>query len=81
MRNNSGPVISTVIANTILGIIIGSVFYDTGETTDDIQPRAILLFFALTVNAFAPAAEASVPTLLPSFHFRLSWFHDYNRSS
>lgn len=65
IRNNSGPVISAVVANTILGIIIGSAFYNTGETAENLQSRAILLFFALTVNAFAPAAEASVSIPAP----------------
>lgn len=60
LRNTPAPSISAVVANSILGLIIGSVFYNLGETTDDLQSRTILLFFALMVNAFAPAFEVSL---------------------
>ncbi|KAI1455296.1 ABC drug exporter AbcA [Annulohypoxylon moriforme] len=49
--------ISSVIANTILGLIIGSVFYNLNETADSLQQRSLLLFFALMVNAFVPGVE------------------------
>lgn len=60
LRNTPAPSISAVVANSVLGLIIGSVFYNLGETTDDLQSRTILLFFALMVNAFAPAFEVSL---------------------
>ncbi len=46
-----------MIANTILSIIIGSVFYQLDETADSLQRRSLLLFFALMVNAFVSGIE------------------------
>lgn len=51
--------LATVIANIVLGLIIGSIYYDQDETTDSLQSRSVLLFFALILNAFAPAFEVS----------------------
>ncbi|KAI0160533.1 ABC-2 type transporter-domain-containing protein [Xylariaceae sp. FL1272] len=64
MRQNLATDLTTIIANTILGLIIGSVYYSLGETTSNIQPRSILLFFALILNAFAPAFEASTKVVV-----------------
>lgn len=58
--NNYIPVLSTVLANSVLGIIIGSAFYNLGETTNDLRQRSILLFFAAMLNSFVPAFEIDV---------------------
>ncbi|KAI1385114.1 ABC-2 type transporter-domain-containing protein [Hypoxylon trugodes] len=60
MRQNLSTDLTTVIANTILGLIIGSVYYGLDETTDSLQSRSLLLFFALILNAFSPAFEVVV---------------------
>lgn len=62
MRKNIAADISAVVANTILGIIIGSVFYHLSETADSLQQRSLLLFFALMVNAFVPGVEVYNPS-------------------
>ncbi|KUI67721.1 Multidrug resistance protein CDR2 [Cytospora mali] len=36
LRSNPSATISAVIANSILGLVVGSAFYNTGETTDDL---------------------------------------------
>ncbi|KAI7780516.1 hypothetical protein LA080_015917 [Diaporthe eres] len=56
----SGGTISAVVANSILGLVVGSAFYNTGETTDDLPNPSILLYFALIMNAFAPALEVTL---------------------
>ncbi|TGJ82175.1 hypothetical protein E0Z10_g6567 [Xylaria hypoxylon] len=60
MCQNFATDLTTVIANAILGLIIGSVYYNLDGTTDSLQSRSILLFFALILNAFAPAFEVLV---------------------
>lgn len=57
IRSNPSATISAIMANSILGLVVGSAFYNTGETTDDLLNRSILLYFALIMNAFAPALE------------------------
>ncbi|KAI1742988.1 P-loop containing nucleoside triphosphate hydrolase protein [Xylaria scruposa] len=59
-KNNMAPLILGVLANSILGIVVGSAFYDLGDSAESIRPRSIVLFFALMVNAFAPAIEVSL---------------------
>ncbi|KAI0014558.1 ABC drug exporter AbcA [Xylariomycetidae sp. FL0641] len=60
LRNNLGPSLSAIIANSILGLIVGSAFYNLNGTTDSLQPRATFIFFVLLLNAFAPAFEVSL---------------------
>lgn len=57
LRNNYVPVVAGVFGNTVIAIVVGSVFYDLGETSASLDSRAVLIFFALMVNAFAPAFE------------------------
>lgn len=57
LRNNYVPTVSTVIANAILAIVVGSVFYDLPDTTDSMAKRAVLMFFSLMICAFSPAFE------------------------
>ncbi|KAH7323258.1 BcatrD protein [Stachybotrys elegans] len=55
--NNAAPVISTIMANGVLGLIIGSAFYNLSEDSGDMYSRSILLFFATMLNSFVPAFE------------------------
>ncbi|KAL7621630.1 Multidrug resistance protein [Parahypoxylon ruwenzoriense] len=57
LKENAAPGISALIANTILGVVIGSVYYNLDETTNSLDKRSILLFFALMNSAFSPAFE------------------------
>ncbi|KAK4171533.1 ABC-2 type transporter-domain-containing protein [Triangularia setosa] len=57
MRNNLAPIISGVLGQTILAIVIGSVFYNLEPTTSSFDKRAVLLYFGLILNAFSPAFE------------------------
>lgn len=73
LRRHWVPDASGVIANSILAIVIGTVFYDLDETTDSLDRRAVLLFFALLhtsmtaafdVRTYSPACRASLPRML-----------------
>ncbi|KAK8044790.1 ABC multidrug transporter [Apiospora rasikravindrae] len=57
LRNQPGPVIGSVVANAILALIVGSVYYKLPETADSMDRRAILIFFSLLVTAYSPAFE------------------------
>ena len=59
-RQNIFAIVSSVIANMILGIVIGSVFYNLDETVNSLQERTLLLFFALMLNAFVPGVEVCI---------------------
>ncbi|XDG05108.1 hypothetical protein ABKA04_004723 [Annulohypoxylon sp. FPYF3050] len=57
LRNNYVPAVSTIFANAILAIVVGSVFYNLQDTTDSMDQRAVLVFFSLMICAFSPAFE------------------------
>lgn len=58
--NNPSPVISNIVANAVLGVIIGSAFYHLAQNSDSLQSRSILLFFIAMLNSFLPAFEVDV---------------------
>ncbi|KAI0806443.1 putative ABC multidrug transporter [Xylaria sp. FL0064] len=57
LRRNLDPIISTLFGHTVLGLIIGSIFYNLDGSADSFDKRSIALFFALVNSAFSPAFE------------------------
>ncbi|KAF3069069.1 ABC transporter CDR4 [Daldinia childiae] len=57
IRNNYVPVVSGIIGNTVVAIIISSVFYNLPETTDSFYGRAVLIFYSIVINAGISAFE------------------------
>lgn len=49
--------LSGIIGNTVIGIIIGSVFYNLDTNTGTFYSRGVLLFFAILLNAFSSFLE------------------------
>lgn len=49
--------LSQLIANSIMALIISSVFYNLAPTTQSFYQRSALLFFAILMNAFGSALE------------------------
>ena len=49
--------ISTVIGNAVLGVIVGSVFYNLDNTSENVPSRTTLLFFATLLNGFMSGFE------------------------
>jgi len=49
--------ITQLMANSIMGLIVSSVFYNLKSTTSSFYPRSALLFFAILMNAFSSALE------------------------
>ncbi|KAF2121683.1 AtrD, ABC-transporter [Lophiotrema nucula] len=57
LRNNSSATISAILGNAIIGIIIGSIFYDLDESSASMDRRALLIFFSIMLNACASGYE------------------------
>lgn len=62
LRNLPGPVIGSVVANGILALVIGSVYYDLPETSNSMDRRALLIFLSTLLTALSPAFEVSLCT-------------------
>lgn len=57
LQNNYAPGLAGVIANFILSLVIGSIYFDLDDSTASLDKRAVLLFFSLMNSAFSPAFE------------------------
>ena len=49
--------ITGVMFNSIMALVIGSVFYNLSNDTSSLYSRGALLFFAILLAAFASALE------------------------
>ncbi|KAM4060206.1 ABC-2 type transporter [Hirsutella rhossiliensis] len=83
LRNNYIPVVAGIFANTIIALVVGSVFFDLGQSTASMDKRAVLLFFSLMITAFAPAFEiitmwAQRPIV--EKHDRYAFYHPFTES-
>ncbi|KAJ6014996.1 hypothetical protein N7540_009587 [Penicillium herquei] len=58
-RHNMQGLISGVVGNTILAIILGSLFYNLPEDTGSFESRSILVFYATMMNSCIPAFEVT----------------------
>jgi ATP-binding cassette subfamily G (WHITE) protein 2 (PDR) len=57
LRGDLSLFLSGIIGNTVMALIIGSVFYNLTDNTDSFYSRGALLFFAILFNAFSSALE------------------------
>lgn len=57
LRGDMSIMLSGMIGNTILALIIGSIFYDLPTDTGSFFSRSVLLFFAILLNAFSSFLE------------------------
>ena len=55
--NDPTLTLSALIGNTIMSLIVSSIFFNLQDTTDSFFQRGALLFFACLLNAFASALE------------------------
>ncbi|KAF2119900.1 pleiotropic drug resistance protein, ABC superfamily [Lophiotrema nucula] len=83
LRNNYVPTVAGIIGNTIISLVVGSVYYNLGEDTDALDKRAVLVFFSLMINAYAPAFEimamwAQRPIV--EKHNRYAFYHPFTES-
>jgi ATP-binding cassette, subfamily G (WHITE), member 2, PDR len=57
LRNDLSIFFSTIIGNSIMCLIVGSVFYNLRDDTGSFFARSALLFFAILTNGFQSALE------------------------
>ncbi|KAJ5711055.1 CDR ABC transporter [Penicillium malachiteum] len=55
--NDAASTVSTVVSNIIMALIIGSVFYNSPDTTSGFTSKAAALFFAVLLNALTAMSE------------------------
>ena len=55
--NDAAATVSTIVSNIIMALIIGSVFYNTPDTTAAFQSKGATLFFAVLLNALTAMSE------------------------
>ena len=80
LRGDYSVTISGIIANTIMALVIGSVFYNLPMDTSSFFSRGALLFFAILLNAFASVSEmltlyAQRPIV--EKHARYAFYHPF----
>lgn len=57
LRGDMSLTLSSMIGNSIMALIIGSVFYNLPANTGSFYYRGALLFFAILLNAFSSFLE------------------------
>ncbi|RFU24398.1 hypothetical protein B7463_g11940, partial [Scytalidium lignicola] len=57
VQGDASIVLTGIIANSIMALVVGSVFYNLAEDTAALYSRGALLFFAILLNAFSSALE------------------------
>ncbi|KAF9884827.1 hypothetical protein FE257_001243 [Aspergillus nanangensis] len=57
LKGDLSMTLATVIGNSIMALVVSSVFYNLDETTNSYFSRGALLFFSILLNAFASALE------------------------
>lgn len=57
LRGDMSIMLSGMIGNTIMALIIGSIFYNLPSDTGSFYSRGVLLFFAILLNAFSSFLE------------------------
>ncbi|RAL04636.1 pleiotropic drug resistance family ABC transporter [Aspergillus ibericus CBS 121593] len=57
LKGDMSMTLASVIGNCVMALVVSSVFYNLGPTTDSFFQRGALLFFAILLNAFASALE------------------------
>ncbi|OJJ97758.1 hypothetical protein ASPACDRAFT_1858481 [Aspergillus aculeatus ATCC 16872] len=57
LRGDMTMTLTSIIGNSIMALVVASVFYNLDTTTNSFFQRGALLFFAILLNAFASALE------------------------
>ncbi|KAL4799885.1 ABC-2 type transporter-domain-containing protein [Aspergillus venezuelensis] len=78
LKGDMSMTLATTIGNSIMALIISSIFYNLDSTTDAFFSRGALIFFAVLLNAFSSALE--ILTLwqqrpIVEKHFKYALYH------
>lgn len=75
LKGDPSLTLTQIIGNSIMGLIISSIFYNISSTSDSFFTRSALLFFAILMSAFSSALE-----VCPVSHFLFCQiFNDLSR--
>ncbi|KAL4806318.1 ABC-2 type transporter-domain-containing protein [Aspergillus unguis] len=78
LKGDMSMTLATIIGNSIMALIISSIFFNMNETTDEFFSRGALIFFAILLNAFSSSLE--ILTLwqqrpIVEKHFKYALYH------
>lgn len=62
LKGDPSLTLTQLFGNSIMGLIISSIFYNISSTSDSFFTRSALLFFAILMSAFSSALEVRLPT-------------------
>lgn len=57
LRGDMALLITGIIFNSVMALVVGSVFYNLPNDTSSLYSRGALIFFAILLAAFASALE------------------------
>ena len=57
LRGDLALLITGIIFNSVMALVVGSIFYNLANDTGSLYSRGALLFFAILLAAFASALE------------------------
>ncbi|KAH9210215.1 putative ABC transporter [Leptodontidium sp. 2 PMI_412] len=80
LRGDASVTISRVVANSVLALVVGSMFYNLSQTTSSFYGRSVLIFLAILLNAFASALEILIiydQRPMVEKHDRYSLYHPF----
>ncbi len=62
LQGDMALLITGIVFNSIMALVVGSVFYNLPNNTASLYSRGALLFFAILLSAFASALEVCLVT-------------------
>ncbi|KAL1956581.1 hypothetical protein VTO42DRAFT_7052 [Malbranchea cinnamomea] len=75
MWNDKASTITTIFSQIIMALIIGSIFFNTPQTTDSFFSKGSVLFFAILLNALMSITEINGPIVAK--HFSFAFYHAF----
>ncbi|TVY18623.1 ZEB2-regulated ABC transporter 1 [Lachnellula arida] len=83
LKGDASITISGIVANSIMALVVGSIFYNMQDSTADFYSRSVLLFFAILLNAFASALEIIIlfdQRPIVEKHARYALYHPFTEA-
>ncbi|MCJ1461610.1 hypothetical protein MMC07_000207 [Pseudocyphellaria aurata] len=83
LRGDMSIMLSGMIGNTIMALIIGSIFYNLPSDTGSFYSRGVLLFFAILLNAFSSFLEILTLYAQRSIvekHTKYAFYHPFSEA-
>lgn len=62
MMGDKTFVVATVLANLVISLVLGSIYYKLDPVAESMNSRCVLIYFAIVFNALSSALEVMPPT-------------------